>query len=87
MKVMYGPPPAGIKGVPPPGYGMGTVPPPKSLLQKSDSKKRLSEQTLAREANKSNFGTGSGIQKEAKQLGKKAQGRRVRRKKTMLEGK
>lgn len=28
LKVMFGPPPPGIKGVPPPGYGMGTVPPP-----------------------------------------------------------
>lgn len=28
LKVMYGPPPPGIPGVPPPGYGYGTVPPP-----------------------------------------------------------
>eukprot|EP00397_Hematodinium_sp_SG-2012_P048435 GEMP01055484.1.p1 GENE.GEMP01055484.1~~GEMP01055484.1.p1 ORF type:complete len:332 (+),score=81.85 GEMP01055484.1:218-1213(+) len=31
LKVMFGPPPPGIPGVPPPGYGMGTAPPPENV--------------------------------------------------------
>jgi len=31
LKVMYGPAPPGLPGVPPPGYGMGTAPPPENV--------------------------------------------------------
>jgi len=31
LKVMYGPAPPGLPGVPPPGYGMGTAPPPANV--------------------------------------------------------
>lgn len=31
MKIMYGPAPPGLPGVPPPGYGMGTAPPPENV--------------------------------------------------------
>mmetsp|Transcript_127342 Transcript_127342/g.220732 ORF Transcript_127342/g.220732 Transcript_127342/m.220732 type:complete len:355 (+) Transcript_127342:100-1164(+) len=43
LKAMYGPNPIGIPGLPPPGYGVGTVPPPekKSFISLHRERKRL----------------------------------------------